>query len=114
MHDYFIFIDVEEQKEITNSNFVENHMYMPEITRRFAYKGPGYLMNSGSFEWKVDYVVSYDHKYIEEAKDANGQVTYFYERPYESAKYEDDIRSYEFVYSEEGDYRSITYDGVFG
>lgn len=111
--EYFTFIEVEEEKEITGSNFEENHIYKPYRTLRIAYKGPGYLMNTGTFDWTVDVAVSYNEKRTYENYDNQGNL--IDNGSYDSGEEncELTVADYEFVYQEEGEYRDITFYNAF-
>lgn len=114
-NEYFSFIEVEEEKEITGSNFVENHVYKPYRTLGIAYHGPGYLMNSGSFKWAVDVAVSYKYKekITREEYDSQGNMTENVSYDSEEQNRELTIDDYVFVYQEEGEYRNITHHNAF-
>ncbi len=111
--EYFTFIEVEEEKEITGSSFEENHVYKPYRTLRIAYKGPGYLMDSGSFEWTVDVALSYKEKYNREEYDSQGNMIDNRAYDPEEKSCEVSVDDYEFMYQEEGEYRNISYDNAF-
>lgn len=111
--DYFTFIEVEEEREITGSKFEENHIYKPHIELRIAYKGPGYLLDSGSFVWKVDAAISYIEKYSREECDSNWNIIKSYTNDPREEKCEIDIDNYEFEYQKDGEYRDVSYSTVF-
>lgn len=111
--EYFTFIEVEEQIEITGSKFEENHLYAPYKTLRLAYKGPGYLMRSGSFEWTLDVAVSVVERSRWEKYDNSGNKTDSYEAEPEEIDAEIEIEDYDFDYVEDGDYRNVCDTGTW-
>ena len=112
-NEYFSFIEVEEEREITGSSFEENHVYKPYRTLRIAYKGPGYLMSSGAFDWTVDVAVSYNEKGTYENYDSQGNLIDNWSYDSREMNCELTVDEYEFVYQEEGEYRDITFYNAF-
>lgn len=110
-HEYFNFVEVEVEEEITGSRFEENHIYKPMKEIYTVYTGPGYLMTY-TYDWYVDIALSFDENYKIEYLDVNDNVVDSYESELKTEKKEMTIPYYDFKYMDEGECRNISYSGT--
>ena len=110
-NDYFKFIEIEEEIEITGSNFVEDQMYKPKRELRMVYTGPGYLLTN-TFDWQVDFQISFDEISHYVTYDKDGNIVYSSYREPKTMKVESGFADHSFKYYEEGAYRNISYNEI--
>lgn len=110
-NDYFKFIEVVEEVEITGSNFAEDQIYKPRRSMRMVYTGPGYLMPY-TFDWQVDFQITYDEvrAFITYDKNGNIEQSYYYDP--KTLKAEAGFEDHSFKYCEGEEYRNISYNDI--